>query len=257
MVAVQPPPLRVPIVEPNTGRPTFAFRDYLIRVLKRVGGAGDKTLLVLGGAGASTDNGVVRFDGVTGAGFQDSGVTIDDSDNVDVPGTLNVTGAVTVSSTVDGRDVAADGSKLDAIEAGAEVNEITGFGAIQVFETTVGQAALASAGTVTLLTSTAAQQWKVREIYLSGDGTDFSGGGGDRLLDITDGSSAWTTIPAATLQSLAIARWFDTGVPAPATASHFTTASTAGDNIVAQYSGGTTDYTAGSLTIVLIAERVA
>ena len=35
---------------------------------------------------------------------------------------VNVTGNITVSGTVDGRDVATDGSKLDGIEAGAEVN---------------------------------------------------------------------------------------------------------------------------------------
>ena len=36
---------------------------------------------------------------------------------------INVTGAITVSSTVDGRDIATDGTKLDAIEASADVTD--------------------------------------------------------------------------------------------------------------------------------------
>jgi hypothetical protein len=130
-------------------------------------------------------------------------------------------------------------------------------GDLAAFETAVGQAALASAGTVTLLDAAAGETWKVREIILSGAGTNFSGGGGDRLLSVTDGTSTWTVVPAATLQSLAAARWGDTGTPFPATAAHLTTASAAGTDITAKYSGGSADYTAGAGTIVLVAERVA
>ncbi len=123
------------------------------------------------------------------------------------------------------------------------------------FETTVGQAALASAGTVKLIDALSGEQWKIREIFLSGAGTNFSGG--DRLLDITDGTTTWSVIPAATLQSLAVARWGDTGTAFPATAAHLTTASASGTDVTAKYSGGATDYTAGSCTIVLMAERTA
>ena len=111
------------------------------------------------------------------------------------------------------------------------------------------------AGTVTLLNAVTGEQWKIREIFLSGAGTNFNGGG-DRLLDIKEGTTIYSTIPAATLQTLAAARWGDTGVPFPATASHLTTATALGADVVAQYSGGATDYTAGSLTIILTAERV-
>ena len=61
------------------------------------GGSGD----VVGPAGA-TDNAIARYDTATGKLIQDSSATIDDSGN------LSVTG------TVDGRDVAADGTTLDA-----------------------------------------------------------------------------------------------------------------------------------------------
>ncbi len=220
---------------------------------------------MLAGPGSSTDNAAVRFNGTGGDTFQDSGVLIDDDDNLTVPG------------TVDGRNVSTDGTKLDGIESGAEVNDVdtvfgrTGAvaaadgdyvigqitGAVKVFETTVGQAALAGAGTVILLNAAAGEQWKVREIYLSGAGTAFSGGGGDRLLSISDGTAIWSVIPAATLQSLAAARWGDTGVPFPATAADFTLASALGTDITAAYSGGATDYSAGSCTIIIVAERTA
>ena len=38
-------------------------------------------------------------------------------------GALTVTGAIAVSTTVDGRDVAADGTKLDGIESGATADQ--------------------------------------------------------------------------------------------------------------------------------------
>lgn len=140
------------------------------------------------------------------------------------------------------------------------VGDATGkpvIGEIAGFETTVNQSGLASGGSVTLLSAKSGERWKVRDILLSGDGTNFSGGSGDRDLDVTDGTSTWTTVPAATLQSLSAARWGDTGTPFPSTPAHLTTGSQGGTDIVAQYSGGANDYTAGELTLVLIAERTA
>lgn len=130
-------------------------------------------------------------------------------------------------------------------------------GDMATFETTVNQSDLASAASKTLLDAAAGEQWKVRGILLSGDGTDFSGGSGDRLLAVSDGTSTWTLIPAANLQSLAAARWGETALPYPATASHMMTTSAAGTDITAAYSGGSNDYTAGELTIALIVERTA
>lgn len=74
----------------------------------------------------STDNAIVRFDGSTGA-IQDSGAYIDDNGNLGL-GTqtpsekLDVIGNIAVSGTVDGRDVATDGAKLDGIEEFAQAN---------------------------------------------------------------------------------------------------------------------------------------
>lgn len=63
---------------------------------------------ISGGVG-STDNRIPRSDGTGGVTLQASGITVDDSDNVSGVGNL------TLSGTVDGRDVAADGTKLDYI----------------------------------------------------------------------------------------------------------------------------------------------
>lgn len=129
--------------------------------------------------------------------------------------------------------------------------------ALQVFEVTVGQAALASGGEVILLDAAASETWKVLDIVLSADGTNFDAGG-DRDLDITDGTSIWSVVPAVTLKALAVSRWgVDAGMPNPATASHLFAASASGTDIVAKYSGGATDYTAGSLTLRVTAYRTA
>lgn len=56
---------------------------------------------------SSTDNGVVRWDGTAGELVQDSGVTIDDSDNLVVPGNFTaanatITGATTLQTSLNG-----------------------------------------------------------------------------------------------------------------------------------------------------------
>ena len=72
------------------------------------GGSGD-----VEGPASSTDNAVARFDSTTGKIIQNSTVTVDDSGNI------------ATSGTVDGRDVSVDGAKLDGIEAGADVTDAT------------------------------------------------------------------------------------------------------------------------------------
>jgi len=66
------------------------------------GGSGDVT-----GPASATDNAVARFNLTTGKVIQNSGVTIDDSGNI------------ATSGTVDGRDLSTDGTKLDGIASGA------------------------------------------------------------------------------------------------------------------------------------------
>lgn len=124
------------------------------------------------------------------------------------------------------------------------------------FDVTVGQAALAAGGSVTLVTSSGTKQYKIRSLQLNKGGTNFSGGGGDRLGQVTDGTNVYTLIPAATMQTLTNSRWGDTAIPFPASVA-IDTSTAAGANLVFKYSGGTTDYTAGSLVISGLVERVA
>lgn len=71
-----------------------------------VGAGGD----VVGPASA-TDNAVARFDGITGKLIQNSVMIVDDAGNTTTPGTVN------------GRNIAVDGAKLDTIETGADVTD--------------------------------------------------------------------------------------------------------------------------------------
>jgi len=97
-------------------------------------------------------------------------------------------------------------------------------------------------------------QYKVRDIILEGGGTNF-GAGGDRTLTLTDGTTVWTTIPNASLETLAAAgaRWGSTAVPATTTSN---TSSAAGAAIVFKYAGGTTDHTTGATRATVCLEKV-
>lgn len=58
------------------------------------------------------------------------------NDEFDFSHAINVTGNISVSGTVDGRDLATDGSKLDGIEAGADVTDATNVAAAGAVMTT-------------------------------------------------------------------------------------------------------------------------
>lgn len=123
------------------------------------------------------------------------------------------------------------------------------------FDIAVTAAALAS-GAVTLYTSSGSKQYKIRELWINSGGTNFSGGGGDKDLAITDGTTVYSVIPDTALAAVANAGWGDTDLPYPAAAA-INTSSVAGQSIRAQYTGGTTNYSAGSVVISGILQRVA
>lgn len=123
------------------------------------------------------------------------------------------------------------------------------------FSVTVGQAALATGGEVVLQASSGAKQYRLIDLKMDAGGTNFSGGGGDRLLDVTDGTTVYSTIPAADIQTLTNNSWGDAKMPAPAAAG-WNTSTAAGAPLVAKYSGGTTDYTAGSVIISGLIARI-
>lgn len=116
--------------------------------------------------------------------------------------------------------------------------------------------ALASAGHVNVFTASGSDQYQILDIFVNGGGINFSGGSGDRLLALTDGTTVFTVIPAASLQTLVNTRWGVTGVPYPASAA-INALTVAGANLYLQYSGGTLDYSAGALIVTVILCKVA
>ena len=124
------------------------------------------------------------------------------------------------------------------------------------FDVTVGQAALAAGGSVTLYASSGSKQYKIRNIWINSGGTNFSGGGGDRLGQIGDGTTIYSIIPATNMQTLINAGWgMSTPLPFPAAAA-INTSTAAGASLVFKYNAGSADYTAGSIVISGILERV-
>lgn len=126
---------------------------------------------------------------------------------------------------------------------------------VKMFDVAVPAAGLAAGGSIELAPSTGTENYRLRELFINSGGTNFSGGGGDRNLSITDGTTVYSIVPSATLQSLVNARWGSTEVPFPAAAA-INTQTTDGDALVAVYSGGANDFTDGSIVISGVLERV-
>jgi len=201
------------------------------------------------------DNDFAQFDGTTGK-IKDGGKSASDNAKTkvvmaDAATTIGQLGMFTdVAGTIGNSTVVAN-----RVLQGSFNNPSTNINMVS-FDVSVGQAALASAGQVILQASGAGEIYKIRGLWLNAAGTNFSGGGGDRNAQITDGTTVYSVIPAATLQSLANTAWGATGLPFPAAASIFTDTVAAAD-IYIEYQGGTTDYTAGSLFISALLERRA
>jgi hypothetical protein len=126
-----------------------------------------------------------------------------------------------------------------------------------VFNVAVSFADLASGATKKIIDSTlAGEQWRIIDIIVVG--ITAADAGGDRGLGLTDGTSVYTVVPAATLKTLNFqGRWGSTNVPFSAVYYAMIQRTVAGSDLVAYWSGGTTDYSAGSFVIQVTAERVA
>lgn len=154
--------------------------------------------------------------------------------------------------------------RCDAFTSGTAVtNLITGYQtdmAPSIFKSvdiTVTAAQLDGAGSSTVVSGLFGGQYKVRNITLVGGGTNFDSGG-DRLIDLTDGTTVWTTIANADIESVPAASlpWGNAKVPMLTGKSNI--ASVANADIVFKYSGGTTDHGGvGSLTFNVLLEKVA
>lgn len=124
------------------------------------------------------------------------------------------------------------------------------------FSTAVPRASLASNGTVTLFTaSSASARYVVLDLRMDGSFAPWTGGNRNLVIQDTVGLS-FSTIPSASLLSPANAGWGSTALPYGNAA--LSQATNIGANIIAQYSGGTTDYTGGvSYTISGLLVRTA
>lgn len=120
---------------------------------------------------------------------------------------------------------------------------------------TITAAQLATAGKVIVQYAVPGQLMVVRNLIVVLS-TGLSGGGGDRLLALTDGTSVYnsTGITAALLGTPINTVWGGTGNPLPAIAMN--TATVAGANLYFQYAGGTTDFTTGSVKVSVLVERI-
>jgi hypothetical protein len=165
--------------------------------------------------------------------------------------------AVAPSALVSGNLVKASGTAGLIIDAGVSSTLVdtslssatAATNKIFVKTITAGFAALATAGHVAVMANTSGtSQFKVMNIRVMYTASGLSGGGGDRLLSLTDGTIVFNQagITAALLGTPVYTLWGGTGNPLPGSVS---TISTAGAAIYLVYSGGATDYTAGSVTI--------
>lgn len=124
-------------------------------------------------------------------------------------------------------------------------------------DVTVTAALLDSAGTVNVIAGVTGDQYKIRNVILVGGGTNF-GAGGDRTISLTDGTTTWTTIANADIESVPSASlmWGNSKVPFLTGTSDTASASNAA--IRFQYAGGTTDHSGtGSIKFAVLIEKVA
>lgn len=209
----------------------------------------------------TTERGVVKVNDVLFINYAESG---------DFPDPTSTLGVFYV--TFDGSDynlTAFPELGLGALAAANNLSDLSdnltalgNLGALYTQTVTVGFADLAAAGQKILqAVGSVTDQFIVRNIVASAAGVNFSGGGGDRNMAIqsSGGTVIYSVLPAAKLQAVTTtaSQWGDVGIPYPAVANAMTTSTVAGEDLVATYSGGAADYTAGNITFVLVLEKTA
>jgi hypothetical protein len=124
-------------------------------------------------------------------------------------------------------------------------------------DVTVTAALLDSAGTAPVIAGVAGDQYKIRNVILVGGGTSF-GAGGDRLISLTDGTTVWTTIANADIESAPSASLMWGNAKVPFLTGTSDTASASAAAIRFEYSGGTTDHSGtGSIKFAVLLQKVA
>ncbi len=212
--------------------------------------AGSSNVTVTGGQNAVVDVPTLVKTVTAGTNMTDTGTATDPI--------LNATGVV--ETITGGTDISVTGTATDVV---INYTGTGGGGGSSLIYATVNctAAALATGGEVVIQASAGSDQYRIVTAYTDASAsTDFSGGGGDRDLLITDGTSEYGTISGSLLAGASTISISYTENPAGIflpLANNVTVASAAGADIVAKYTGGAVDYAAGDVTITLVLQQVA
>lgn len=120
------------------------------------------------------------------------------------------------------------------------------------FDTTITFSQLALGAAPIVFQGSGLKDYHIRNLWINRSATSFSGG--DRNISLESVSTQYSLIPAATLSAVPNAAWGSTALPFPLGASRINTPIIK-QNLVAIYGGGSTDYTAGEITITGLMER--
>lgn len=148
--------------------------------------------------------------------------------------------------------------RLQPVILNGEITLVYPIGEVIIKDVTLAATALASSGHVNIVDGVTGVSYKVRDIKMNYGAAGLSGGGGNRLVTITDGTTVYNNagITAALLGTPVNTVWGGSGNPLPGTVAA-NTATVAGADLYAVYSGGTTDFGTGSVSITVTIERVA
>ncbi len=187
-----------------------------------------------------------------------NGAKFFDASEVDITATLNGVSTAAVAGVAEASKVPVLGTSknIDTLDIVTLKNDGITMSSLKWVDVACTATLLDSAGTVTVVAAATGDSYKVRNIRLVGGGTNF-GAGGNRLLDLTDGTTVYTTIANADLETAPTATldWGNAKVPFLTSTSN--TATVAGQAVRFVYSGGTTDHTTGSITFSVCLEKVA
>lgn len=130
-----------------------------------------------------------------------------------------------------------------SLESGADLAKA---GLAYYVDVTCTAALLDGALSIVVAEGAPGKQYKVRDVVLIGGGTNF-GSGGNRLLDLTDGTTVYTQIANADLEAAPAASLPFGNAKVPMLTGTLDTKTVEGADLVFKYSGGTTDHTTGSI----------
>lgn len=110
-----------------------------------------------------------------------------------------------------------------------------------------------NAGNVILLDPLATASYIVRDIFFIPD-VDFAGG--DRGVELTDGTTSYAQVGPTGLATQVTARWGDTFLEFPA-GSDVVAPTVVGQDLLVKYFGGSGDFSSGSFKISVLLQQVS